>query len=158
MPESVESLLAFLGASNVYEAGVKLIFHLGLPFDYDYVVVWAFGKNVEPLARAVALVERYNEFDGREASKALLELYEKGLIMWLYFGREGSPVIYVEPPYWAGQGKKYTEEERVRMLRRIRNRLAKLRPDELGYVVRIGSLSYYEEPSPETKAVRAWWD
>jgi hypothetical protein len=137
MSEKVKTILDLLGSSNVYEAMVKLIFDLGLPFDGD-VRVCALGKDVELLARAVALVERYNEFRGREVSEILLRLHEEGLIMELFFGREVSPVVYVKPPYWThqasnysgGERRRYTVRERRRMLKRIRDELAKAKPDE----------------------------
>jgi site-specific DNA-adenine methylase len=72
--------------------------------------------------------------------------------MEVCFGREGSPVIYIDPPYWTHQasnnnnkiGRKFTEEERKDMIQQIKFTLSSLKPDELS-VNNFGT-------------VRAWWD
>ncbi len=56
------------------------------------------------------------------------------------FGREGSPVTYINPPCWThqasnyddGEKRKYTDDEQYRMLHDIGRGPAELGPDELG--------------------------
>src|SRR6266540_3506472 len=65
----------------------------------------------------------HNEFRGDSVAKAVRSLHHEGSIMEAKFGREGSPVLYINPPYWTNQAsnwvkreeyspRKYTENER----------------------------------------------
>ena len=94
-------------------------------------------------------------FRGKLVADAVRSLHKQGYIMEAKFGREGSPVLYVQPPYWENQAsnyvrreehspRKYAEEERARMYRAIKQTLEETGPDELD----IDHLGY----------VRAWWD
>ena len=66
----------------------------------------------------VALVKSYNEFEGEKVSEALGQF--RGRVSGVEFGREGSPVLYIDLPYWthqrekdssAGTGQRIPEEE-----------------------------------------------
>lgn len=56
------------------------------------------------MQRAVRLVPEYNAFDGAKIAEAIEKL--RGEIMCWQFGREGSPVIYMQIPYWLSQSER----------------------------------------------------
>lgn len=53
---------------------------------------------------ALRLVPEYNAFDGAKIADGIEKL--RGDIMCWQFGREGSPVIYMQIPYWLSQSEK----------------------------------------------------
>jgi hypothetical protein len=55
------------------------------------------------MQQALRLVPDYNNFNGAEVAANIEKL--RGEIMCWQFGREGSPVIYMEIPYWLGQAE-----------------------------------------------------
>jgi len=109
-------------------------------------------KEIEELARAIEMIESYNDFRGKEVAEALRQLHEEGLIMSARFGREQSPVLYVTIPFHTHQRTKklsrerrqFTVQERNAMFRRILEILDMTNPTELGPVL--------------DEEVRAWWD
>lgn len=156
--EIEKKLLEITNSKNAYEFSVKLIYGdiFGLPIRITNAIVMAFDKDVVKLIDAIELIN-YNQFKGRELAKVLRELHNKGLIMDLRFGREGSTVVYVKPPYWTHQASNYqgnpedtrkiTEKEREEMFKEILAKLKELNPEEITIV------------DPETfPKVRAWWD
>lgn len=103
----------------------------------------------------------YNEYDGEKVADALKKMAEKGIINYIEYGREGSELIYVYPPYWSRQNimlpveskvkenRRYTEKERLEMFKEIAETFKKvLRADEVTI----------ETINGKPFRVRAWWD
>jgi len=150
-----QSLLEATESKTVTEFLVKLVYgeDFFMPARLLDTKIEASGRGVLELADAVEKVHSYNNFRGRSLGKALRALHDRGLVMHVRFGREGSPVCYVNPPYWTNQAsnhqskdeqRRYTDEERTRMYREITSTLRKTKPDELDTTASYG--------------VRAWWD
>jgi len=109
-----------------------------------------------------------NEFYGPRVAMVLRDLADDGLIADVEFGAEGSPVIYITPPFWThqsilgpkGKNRKYTDRERREMLRRIMERMRDVNPDELFVVDILGNQLDPDDPNhdPSFMMVRAWWD
>src|SRR5437867_3464829 len=154
--EKTKKLLEATESENVTEFLVKLVYgeDFNLPVRLLDTKVEAHGQRVLDLANAIEKIDSYNEFRGGNVAKAVRSLHHEGYIMEAKFGREGSPVLYINPPYWENQAsnylrkegyssKKYTEEERGQMYGAIRETLGETSPDELD----VDNLGY----------VRAWW-
>jgi len=152
-----EELLEATDSLNTTEFLVKLIYgeDFYMPARFLDTKVEAYGERVLELADAVENIESYNNFQGKELADALRYLHNKGYLSSVKFGREGSPVCYVNPPYWNHQASNYikkegdhdysyTHEERESMYRAIERKLKELDPDELDRY--------------EAYGVRAWWD
>src|SRR2546427_12844335 len=155
--EKTKKLLEATESENVTEFLVKLVYgeDFNLPVRLLDTKVEAHGQRVLELANAIEKIDSYNEFRGEQAASAVRSLHNNGYIMEAKFGREGSPVLYVQPPYWDNQasnyvrregqeGTKYTDNERKKMYRVIVGTLKEAKPDELD----VDHLGY----------VRAWWD
>jgi hypothetical protein len=103
--------------------------------------------QAQPLIR---MVGPYNEFDGPKVADALGAF--RGKVSSVQFGREGSPVLYVELPYWThqregsipGMGTKITDDENDNLVEELRQ----------VFVVRLQA----EEFSARARMVRIWWD
>ena len=166
--ENTKKLLEATKARNVTEAMVKLVFgeDFALPVRLLNTQIEASGREVLELAEAISLIENYNNFVGSEVAKIVKRLHEEGLIMEARFGREGSPVLYIQPPYWEHQasnngsnhGRRFSDQERREMFIRIREELAKAEPDELGFTRLLEKGCYYEDLPEDPHEVRAWWD
>lgn len=97
------------------------------------------------------MVGVYNAFNGPKVADALLRL--RGKVSSIEFGREGSPVIYIELPYWthqieetsiSGQGTRISESESAALASEIKRLfVTELKADEF---------------SVESRRVRIWWD
>ncbi len=118
----------------------------------EFLVKLVYGEDFCLPAR---LLDTKIEVHGKLVADAVRSLHNQGYVMEAKFGREGSPVLYVQPPYWENQAsnyvrkeehspRKYAEEERARMYRAIKQTLGETSPDELD----VDHLGY----------VRAWWD
>jgi hypothetical protein len=102
-------------------------------------------------APLIRLVETYNEFKGKEVANAVEAL--KGRVSGVEFGREGSPVVYIELPYWthqreetlhAGSGTRISDEETERFIEELRATFVHhLKADEF---------------SVRQRRVRIWWN
>lgn len=101
-----------------------------------------------PLLR---MVKEYNEFDGERVAAAIEKL--RGRVSGVQFGREGSPVLYIELPYWthqreetmpAGAGTKISDAENNKLVGELR----KVFVDELKA----------DEFSQSGRRIRIWWD
>src|SRR5437899_267412 len=150
--EKTKKLLEITESDTVKEFFVKLVYgeDFNLPVRLLDTKVEAHGERVLDLANAIEKIDSHNEFRGKQAASAVRSLHNEGYIMEAKFGREGSPVLYVQPPYWENQSsnfvrkegyspRKFAEEERARMYRAIRQTLDETSPDELdidhlGYV------------------------
>ena len=153
--ERARKLLEATESNSVTEFLVKLVYgeDFYLPARLLDTKIESYGEDVLNLADAIEKIESYNTFQGKKLAEEVRYLHNRGYIMGARFGREGSPVIYINPPYWTHQAsnyngeserRKYTEYERDLMMGEIYNRLEKLEPDELG------ETDYY--------GIRAWWD
>jgi hypothetical protein len=49
----------------------------------------------------IKLVKQYNEFEGEKVAAAVQQL--RGKVSGIEFGRDGSPVLFIELPYWTHQ-------------------------------------------------------
>lgn len=115
--------------------------------------------------QAVLLVPSYNAFEGTKVAAAIESL--RGELMCWQFGREGSPVLYAEIPYWTHQqekacptrhddaaaecpnrddARKLSVDERTALIARVKKALEAAQADEVGF-----------ETSSNT-TLRAWWD
>jgi hypothetical protein len=152
-----QKLLDATDSSGTTEFLVKLIYGEDhhLPVRLLDTKVEAYGEKVLELADAIESVESYNNFRGKDLAEALRYLHDKGYVMSVKFGRESSPVCYIEPPYFENQSsnyvrkegyepRRYTEQERENMYSAIERELKSLDPDELDRY--------------DNGEVRAWWD
>jgi hypothetical protein len=105
-------------------------------------------SQVTPLIR---LVKNYNEFNGEHVASAVEKL--RGRVSGVEFGREGSPVLYIELPYWthqleessqSGIGAKIPDDETQKFVAELRQ-------------VFVGDLKA-DEFSVNRRRVRIWWD
>ena len=169
-----DAIQVLLGAKSRAELAVIAIFGtVGFPsISLDCTT----SGEILALADAIERqVPTYNDFKGSSVAAAIRELHGKGLIMNAEFGREASPVLYVEPPYWTGQAsnldrlgkdwdlahgqsRKFTATERKIMFEEISNVLYRCGPDELGYCESTRSGTYEHNVSAKTRYVRAWFD
>jgi hypothetical protein len=102
-------------------------------------------------APLIRLVKEYNEFNGERVAAAVEKL--RGRISGLEFGREGSPVLYIELPHWTHQreeaetnvqGNRITDAENDRLVEELRQVfVGDLKADEFGV---------------DGRRVRVWWD
>jgi hypothetical protein len=104
-------------------------------------------------SQLVQLVPEYGSFHGDLVAKALLLF--TGRVSGVRFGREGSPVLYIDLPYWTHQregpiaksaGVRIPEDENRQMIQELR----KVFVDKL----------HAEEFSTDgigTRTVRIWW-
>ncbi len=89
-----QSLLEVTESKTVTEFLVKLIYgeDFFLPVRLLETKVEASGGKVLELADAVEKVQSYNNFRGRSLAEAIRCLHNRGLVMHVRFGREGSPI------------------------------------------------------------------
>jgi hypothetical protein len=101
--------------------------------------------------KLVRLVGDYNNFNGPKVADALLRF--RGKVSGVEFGREGSPVIYLELPYWthqreevswSGQGTRISDAESVALATEIKQAF-------------VGEM-HADEFSVDKRRVRIWWD
>ena len=147
-------LLEATESRTVTEFLVKLVYgeDFHLPARLLHTKIGACRNGVLDLASAVEKVESYNNFRGSELAREIQHLHHKGYVMEARFGREGSPVIYITPPYWThqasnyeeGRSRLYSQLERDIMKTQICKSLRQLEPDELD--------------DTELYGIRAWWD
>lgn len=99
----------------------------------------------------IRLVKEYNEFNGERVAAAVEKL--RGRVSGVEFGREGSPVLYIELPYWthqreetlpAGMGTKISDADNDKLVAELRH-------------VFVGELKA-DEFSISRRRVRVWWD
>jgi hypothetical protein len=56
----------------------------------------------------IKMVKQYNDFDGERVAAAVQNL--RGKVSGVEFGRDGSPVLFIELPYWTHQREETTAE------------------------------------------------
>lgn len=158
-PEAAEDCLKVLGIKSWVEAFVLL----GYGDVYDLPVrsldFRTENLNPEQLIPGIRVVPGYNNFDGDRVADAVAMLHREGMLMSVPFGREGSPVLYLNIPYWThqrsnekawGQGEQIPEELREHYFTWIEDAMRGLRADEID---RIEVASGMASPG-----IRAWWD
>jgi hypothetical protein len=148
------SLLQATESATVTEFLVKLVYgeDFHMPARLLDTKIDAHGQRVLELADAIEQIQSYNNFRGPQLACQLQYLHQRGCVMDARFGREASPVIYLNPPYWTnqasnntqGEGRPYSKLERDVMKNEILKSLKRLQPDELDYT--------------EPYGIRAWWD
>jgi hypothetical protein len=104
-------------------------------------------------AQLIQLTPEYGSFNGTLVANALLRF--KGRVSSVQFGREGSPVLYIDLPYWThqregpvakGTGARISDEENQQFIQELR----KVFVEEL----------HAEEFSTDRinkRTVRIWW-
>jgi hypothetical protein len=102
-------------------------------------------------APLIRLVKAYNEFQGEPVAAAVAAL--RGRVSGVEFGREGSPVLYLELPHWthqreetaaAGPGSRIPDAEHDQFVAELRRVFVTgLKADEF---------------SVDRRRVRIWWD
>jgi len=99
----------------------------------------------------VALIKSYNNFEGEKVAEALAEF--RGKVSAIEFGREGSPVLYIDLPYWThqreetmpgGVGEKIPDNENSKLVKRL----------EQVFVRNLAA----DEFNVEGRRIRIWWD
>ena len=98
----------------------------------------------------IGLVESYNNFSGKKVADALGEF--RGAVSGVRFGREGSPVLYIDLPYWTHQQEESTLQEGQRIPEDATLKLVR-RLEEV-FVRELGA----DEFSSDEHEVRVWWD
>ena len=98
----------------------------------------------------IRLVKQYNEFEGERVAAAVLQL--RGKVSGVEFGRDGSPVLFVELPYWThqreetrteGMGAKIPDDENEKFVRELKR-------------VFVSELKA-SEFSARGRRIRVWW-
>jgi hypothetical protein len=99
----------------------------------------------------IRLVKQYNEFDGERVAAAVEKL--RGRVSGVEFGREGSPVVYIELPFW-------THQREESALNGIRTKITDA--DNEKFVADLKQVFVDElkadEFSVAGRRVRVWWD
>ena len=157
-PESIRPVLPagkLVLPPEVDMAAAQTFIRIG--FGLDQTVRFQSTEMLTPRLRTVQaqqlirMVESYNNFEGRKVADALTEF--RGAVSGIAFGREGSPVIYIDLPYWTHQqeemtvkstGQKIPEAETKKLVERLRG-------------VFVGGLAA-DEFTFERNQVRVWWD
>jgi hypothetical protein len=109
--------------------------------------------TTDEAARVVTLVPSYNAFDGSKVARVVTRF--RGRISKWEFGRESSPVLYVDLPYWthqregapAGVRAKIGDAEHEKLLKELRAAFV----DELG-------ADEFAADEIQKRRVRIWWD
>lgn len=129
----LKEILKATGAKDWKEAVVRFGYGemFGLADDqwFDFIIRLV---TPEEIRRIMPLIDFYNEFEGESLSDVLAALMENGTIMYLEFGRRGSPELHVFM-----RNPETNREPMTALLKRFS-------PDEL------------EEYGPY--GIRAWWD
>ena len=102
-------------------------------------------------APLIRMVKQYNEFNGERVATAVVKLH--GRVSGVEFGREGSPVLYLELPYWthqreeadtSGMGVKISDNDNDVFMAELRQVfVSELKADEF---------------SARGRRVRIWWN
>lgn len=136
-------------------AAAKTFIRIG--FGLDESINFQSTEMLTPRLRTVQaqdlirMVESYNNFEGKKVADALTEF--RGTVSGVAFGREGSPVLYIDLPYWThqreevttqGKGQKIPEGDTQKVVKRLKA------------VFVDGLLA--DEFSQEGNQVRIWWD
>lgn len=92
----IKEILKATGAKDWKEAVTR--FGYGEMFGLDPDQFFDFRvrlTNPEEVHRIISLIESYNDFEGEPLAEALSSLMADGKIMYVEFGRAGSPELHV---------------------------------------------------------------
>jgi hypothetical protein len=105
-------------------------------------------------AQLIQLVPQYGkDFKGAEVAKGIQRF--AGRVSSVQFGREGSPVLYVELPYWShqregpitkGVGSRISDEENQQLVQELRN----------VFVNQLLAEEFSADPI-NNRRIRIWW-
>lgn len=104
-------------------------------------------------AHLVRLVPEYGSFKGEPVAQAIERL--AGRVSGIEFGREGSPVLYVDLPHWTHQregslnkpqGERIPDEEHLRLVDELRRT----------FVNELGAREFGAD-RPGDRTIRVWW-
>ena len=99
----------------------------------------------------IKLVKQYNEFNGELVATAVASL--KGRVSGVEFGREGSPVLYLELPHWTNQREEASPTEKGTKIPDEQNDLLVAEVKRV-FVDQLKA----DEFSVRNRRVRIWWD
>ncbi|OUC15134.1 MAG: hypothetical protein B0A82_08530 [Alkalinema sp. CACIAM 70d] len=136
---------------QVAESFVKIGFGLNENQRFQSTEFLTPRLRVAQAAPLIRLVKQYNEFQGERVAAAVEKF--QGRVSGVEFGREGSPVLYFELPYWSDQREeansavartKISDSENDLLVAELRQSfLTELKADEF---------------SVNRRRVRVWWD
>jgi hypothetical protein len=121
-------------------------------------------QNPELAKEMVKEIKFYNDFDYRKVNAALDKVSDD--LMSIKVGRESSPVIYLELPYWESQkykpkkeNRKLTDAEVQDIYKRVKVAFKDAKVDEFSS----GSFESdtgFDEPkdAEHMRHIRLWWD
>jgi hypothetical protein len=121
-------------------------------------------QNPELAKEMVKEIKFYNDFDYRKVNAALDKV--SGDLMSIKVGREGSPVIYLELPYWESQkykskkeNRRLTDAEVEDIYKRVKVAFKDAKVDEFSSGA-FESETSFEEPkdAEHMRYIRLWWD
>jgi len=136
---------------QVAESFVKIGFGLNEGQRFQSTEFLTPRLRVAQAAPLIRLVKQYNEFQGEAVAKAVEEFH--GRVSGVEFGREGSPVLYFELPYWSHQREEAPSGTPHAKISDAENDLlvAELKK------IFVGGL-HADEFSVNHRRVRVWWD
>jgi hypothetical protein len=104
----------------------------------------------QTLSEALRAIGRYNEFDPEKVLNALKQVW--GDISSVQIGRESSPAIYIDLPYWDNQRIKGADSAAAR-------RLTAEETESLVQIIKKAlDWAIFDEFSVEKNTIRVWWD
>lgn len=136
---------------QVAESFVKIGFGLNEGQRFQSTEFLTPRLRVAQAAPLIRLVKQYNEFQGEAVAKAVEKFH--GRVSGVEFGREGSPVLYFELPYWSHQRE---EAPFGTPQTKISDSENDLLVAELKKIFVIGL--HADEFSINHRRVRVWWD
>ena len=109
--------------------------------------------STQQASQLIQLVPEYRTFRGSAVASAVSKF--AGRVSGVEFGREGSPVLYFDLPYWThqregpvstGKGTRISDEENAKLVGDLRS-------------VFVGELGAEEfgEDRPKSRRIRVWW-
>lgn len=136
---------------QVAESFVKMGFGLNEGQRFQSTEFLTPRLRVAQAAPLIRLVKQYNEFQGEAVAKAVEKFH--GRVSGVEFGREGSPVLYFDLPYWSHQRE---EAPFGTPQTKISDSENDLLVAELKQIFVIGL--HADEFSVNHRRVRVWWD
>ena len=135
---------------NAAKTFIRLGFGLDDSVNFNALEMLTPRLRTSQAQQLIRLVESYNNFSGKRVAEALGEF--RGAVSGVRFGRESSPVLYIDLPYWTHQqeestlqkGQRIPEEDTLQIVRRL----------EEVFVRELGA----DEFSVDGNEVRIWWD
>ena len=147
-PRPPELVLPLEVDPKLAEAFVRIGFGIERGFQStDFLTPRLRTVQAVPLIR---MVKQYNEFEGERVAATVQQL--RGKVSAVEFGRDGSPVLFIELPYWThqreetltgGMGVKIPDDENEKFIEELR----RLFVNELKA----------SEFSVRGRRVRIWW-